>query len=530
MSRGVATLLALFAVTVQSYSQFLPFSLRPAAIAFLAKSKSSYSSTSSMSRIASPLLVEEDDESIELNDKQRAAQVVAWFDELAMLEVVCRGDIEYDEGSADSSTIETVIAASGGNVSRYLMPEERVLPDGASPALKGLCLTQVSFTLDLSEYTTVSSLSDLRLRVVFASGYPLFGGLPAFEALSSAPLSADQSAAVVGAAEAAAEAAVKAMAGNAVYTALAAARDAAENLEEVTEGGGSSGDDDDDANERSQSSEEAPAEPTSGGAWAVLGGCGKALHSVLVAWDTQRSYTASQADFRRAAQALAALGIASRTPTDAELDAMYEGLCDGRRVLPLARLLEPLDVVAGLIERKLRGIEVRSWSEIDKWADQTYDWYTAARSLRRNPACWRDAPNSRGRNLFDADRKPAALHLFAADPGNWGEDGHLVSLAACAVLVSDRQGRGVAKLTQLCVSPEATSEGFEWEWRLLEAADLIAEQKGHLWLAVSAPEESAWRDALLARGFRLQSVVPGEHDGKWLFKGTRGRRCVEEDS
>ena len=32
--------------------------------------------------------------------------------------------------------------------------------------------------------------------------------------------------------------------------------------------------------------------------------------------------------------------------------------------------------------------------------------------------------------------------------------------------------------------------------------------------------QSAWRDALLARGFRLQSVVPGEHDGKWLFKGT----------
>ena len=26
--------------------------------------------------------------------------------------------------------------------------------------------------------------------------------------------------------------------------------------------------------------------------------------------------------------------------------------------------------------------------------------------------------------------------------------------------------------------------------------------------------------ALLARGYRVQSVVPGEHDGKWLFKGT----------
>ena len=24
----------------------------------------------------------------------------------------------------------------------------------------------------------------------------------------------------------------------------------------------------------------------------------------------------------------------------------------------------------------------------------------------------------------------------------------------------------------------------------------------------------------LARGYRVQSVVPGEHDGKWLFKGT----------
>ena len=46
------------------------------------------------------------------------------------------------------------------------------------------------------------------------------------------------------------------------------------------------------------------------------------------------------------------------------------------------------------------------------------------------------------------------------------------------------------------MSPDATSEGFEWEWRLLEAADLIAEQKGHLWLAVSAAEGSSWRHHL----------------------------------
>ena len=69
-------------------------------------------------------------------------------------------------------------------------------------------------------------------------------------------------------------------------------------------------------------------------------------------------------------------------------------------------------------------------------------------------------------------------------------------------------------------SPNPNPNPNQAELRLVDAADLLAEQKGHLWLAVSAPEESAWRDALLARGFRLQSVVPGEHDGKWLFKGT----------
>ena len=126
---------------------------------------------------------------------------------------------------------------------------------------------------------------------------------------------------------------------------------------------------------------------------------------MLSAWDGARTGTASEEDFARAVQAIAALGICSRTPAAGELSDMYATLCDGRGALPLRRLLEPLDVVAGVIERRLRGIECRSWPEIDKWADETYNWYIAGRELRRNPATWRDAPGARGRNLYEEDRK-----------------------------------------------------------------------------------------------------------------------------
>ena len=148
--------------------------------------------------------------------------------------------------------------------------------------------------------------------------------------------------------------------------------------------------------------------------------------------------------------------------------------------------------------------------------------------MRRNPAAWRDAPSSRGRNLFEADRHETSLHLFAAAEGGWGEGGHLVSLAACALLVVDRQGRGVARLTQLSVSPLAASNGnpFEWEWRLLDAADLLAEERGHLWISVSAAEGSEWREALISRGYRPISMPEGEQDGLWLRKATPLRDMV----
>lgn len=106
--------------------------------------------------------------------------------------------------------------------------------------------------------------------------------------------------------------------------------------------------------------------------------------------------------------------------------------------------------------------------------------------------------------------------------GDWGEGGHLVSLAACALLITERQGRGAAKLMQLSVNPAAATDECDWEWRLLDAADLMAEQKGHLWVRVSAPEGSRWRAALLSRGFRPHSLPdsePGE-DGQWLIKAT----------
>eukprot|EP00966_Prymnesium_polylepis_P137867 3186169-Prymnesium_polylepis.2 len=399
------------------------------------------------------------------------------------------------------------------------------MPDGGNAALLAL---EVSFSLSLDE-------QEFRLRVRFEQGYPLLGTLPAFELVASdAQLPTAISTAVVAAAEAAVETALEEGDGNAVYAALGASREALEAFESgaIAESGS-----------RTQQGAAGGAGGTSGeqavpsgaGAWAVLGACGRPLYDVLVAWDVQRSGTASRAGFRQAAQALAALGICARAPTNAELDAMYTALCEGQSMLPLARLLQPLDVAADLIERRLQGIQCRTWREIDKWADETsgptnaYNWYTAARELRRNPAMWRDAPSSRTRNLFDADRQPhTTLHLFAADEGNWGEGGHLVSLAACALLLVDRHGRGAARLTQLSVNPSAASDDFDWEERIIDAADLLAEQQGHLWVSVSAARGSAWEAALLARGYRPHHLPDSEPDasGRWLIKATPLRDSV----
>ena len=144
----------------------------------------------------------------------------------------------------------------------------------------------------------------------------------------------------------------------------------------------------------------------------------------------------------------------------------------------------------------------------------------AGRTLRRNPSAWCEAVAARAADPYDADRRPSTLHLFAAEPGGWGEGGHLVDLSACALLLVDRQGRGAARLTQLSVAPSRRTPDFAWECRMLDAADLLAEQRGHLWLTTSAAVGSRWREALLARGFKPRAVPPGEPDGQWLIKAT----------
>ena len=55
--------------------------------------------------------------------------------------------------------------------------------------------------------------------------------------------------------------------------------------------------------------------------------------------------------------------------------------------------------------------------------------------------------------------------------------------------------------------------------RIVDAAELLAVQRGHLWLAVNTTEGSSWREALLRAGFRPQSVPPGE-PAEWLVKPT----------
>lgn len=463
-------------------------------------------------------------------DARPALQAVRWFDELSMLEVFYMGDLAHEEGADDAAALEAAIAASGGNVSRFLLPEERVMPEG-SEALSAL---NVCFTVEITDHESGAEMppGEHRLRVTFTEGYPLSGSLPIFELLHESPdgkLPPGGADAVLAAATNAVQQALAEDAQLAMYIAIGAAKDAmAEGLwkggNEPTQRGSS-------PDEASQAApRELPVEslrgPDAGGAWAVLGPHGQQLHSVLDAWDVQRRGSCSAEEFRRAAQALAALGICSRQPSELELDSMFELLAEGRSRLQTSRLLEPLDAINALVARRLAGIECRTWLELDKWADQSYSWYVAGRQLRSNPSMWRHAASSRGVDPFHADRSDLTLHLFAADEGGWGKDGHVVDLAACALLVVDRNGHGCARLKQLCVSPSKCSDTFDWEFRVVDAADLLAEQRGHLWLAVSAPEDSEWRAALISRGFRAQAVPPGEPDGKWLIKGTPLRERV----
>ena len=87
--------------------------------------------------------------------------------------------------------------------------------------------------------------------------------------------------------------------------------------------------------------------PEAGGAWQVLKEQGKALVSILKAWDVEEaSGQCSREDFRKAAKALGALSIAGRIASDVELDAMFDCITHGRSELMdhaelLKRPLEP---------------------------------------------------------------------------------------------------------------------------------------------------------------------------------------------
>jgi hypothetical protein len=83
-----------------------------------------------------------------------------------------------------------------------------------------------------------------------------------------------------------------------------------------------------------------------GGAWQVLKEHGKSLVAVLKAWDAEDvSGVCGKADFRRAAQALGALGLSARIPTDVELDAMFDHITHGKsETMDFAELLKrPLE-------------------------------------------------------------------------------------------------------------------------------------------------------------------------------------------
>ena len=116
------------------------------------------------SRARVPLLSEE-------SDAQMATQAVAWFDEVSMLQVFYMGDLRHDVGAADADAIEAAIVESGGNVSRYLTPEERTLPQGGDAALAAL---EVGFSVEISDSDSDAAMPprQVRLRVCFTQVQP----------------------------------------------------------------------------------------------------------------------------------------------------------------------------------------------------------------------------------------------------------------------------------------------------------------------------------------------------------------------
>lgn len=72
----------------------------------------------------------------------------------------------------------------------------------------------------------------------------------------------------------------------------------------------------------------------------VLQEHGKQLNAVLRAWDSESSEVASREAFRQAAQAVGALGLASRIPSTVELDSMFEAIAAGKETIAIAQLLK----------------------------------------------------------------------------------------------------------------------------------------------------------------------------------------------
>ena len=88
----------------------------------------------------------------------------------------------------------------------------------------------------------------------------------------------------------------------------------------------------------------------------VLQQHGKQLHSILFTWNEEAKAAdkdfCGRMDFRRAAQALGALGIAARVPTELELDAMFDVMSAnlGGEQIEIAALLKPLEPHSFMIE------------------------------------------------------------------------------------------------------------------------------------------------------------------------------------
>lgn len=154
------------------------------------------------------------------------------------------------------------------------------------------------------------------------------------------------------------------------------------------------------------------------------------------------------------------------------------------------------------------GVEARTWAELDAGSDGSFKWYQSACLLRLRAASARkaaaDAASTAtetsvdGDAMWTDDRNENAIHLYAAEASGWRA--HPVRLAACALLLLDASGPGVATMPVIEVSEAGQRV---WVAQLLEAAEGLARARAQTTLRVWGVADGL-SDLCLERGYQQE--------------------------